>query len=76
MWYGFFFVHCARWFKLLGLWLKFPRLTIQMKAFKLYFPVVLFIMLYEVVLTFESMIKAFCVTILMKSTGPSSSKDD
>ena len=28
--------------------------TIQMKAFEQYFPVVLFIMLYKVVLTFES----------------------
>ena len=29
-------------------------MTIQMKATELYFPVVLFIMLYKVVLTFES----------------------
>ena len=29
-------------------------LTIQMKAIEQYFPVVLFIMLYKVVLTFES----------------------
>ena len=29
-------------------------MTIQMKAAELYFPVVLFIMLYQVVLTFES----------------------
>ena len=29
-------------------------MTIQMKATKQYFPVVLFIMLYKVVLTFES----------------------
>ena len=29
-------------------------MTIQMKATEQYFPVVLFIMLYEVVLTFES----------------------
>ena len=31
-----------------------PGVTIQMKATELYFPVVLFIMLYKVVLTFES----------------------
>ena len=30
-------------------------MTIQMKAAEQYFPVVLFIMLYKVVLTFESM---------------------
>ena len=30
-------------------------MTIQMKATKQYFPVVLFIMLYKMVLTFESM---------------------
>ena len=29
-------------------------MTIQMKAFEQYFPVVLFIILYQVVLTFES----------------------
>ena len=29
-------------------------MTIQMKATELYFPVILFIMLYKVVLTFES----------------------
>ena len=37
-------------------------MTIQMKATEQYFPVVLFIMLYKVVLTFES------VTIQMKAT--------
>ena len=30
------------------------KLTIQMKGLKQYFPVVLFVMLYKVVLTFES----------------------
>ena len=34
--------------------MKSLHLTIQMKAPKQYFPVVLFIMLYKVVLTFES----------------------
>ena len=35
--------------------MKSYGVTIQMKATKQYFPVVLFIMLYKVVLTFESM---------------------
>ena len=34
--------------------MKSYSVTIQMKAAKKYFPVVLFIMLYKVVLTFES----------------------
>ena len=34
--------------------MKSYSVTIQMKATELYFPVVLFIMLYKVVLTFES----------------------
>ena len=34
--------------------MKFYGVTIQMKAIKQYFPVVPFIMLYKVVLTFES----------------------
>ena len=34
--------------------MKFYGVTIQMKATEQYFPVVLFIMLYKVVLTFES----------------------
>ena len=34
--------------------MKSSSLTIQMKATEQYFPVVLFIMLYKVVLTFES----------------------
>ena len=46
---------CTRWFyKLLSLWMKSYGVTIQMKATEQYFPVVLFIMLYKVVLTFES----------------------
>ena len=39
-----------------------------MKAAEQYFPVVLFIMLYKVVLTFESVIKSKSVTIQMKAT--------
>ena len=34
--------------------------TIQMKATKQYFPVVLFIMLYKVILTFESVGETVC----------------
>ena len=34
--------------------MKFSGVTIKMKATEKYFPVVLFIMLYKVVLTFES----------------------
>ena len=35
--------------------MKYSSVTIQMKAIEQYFPVVLFIMLYKVVLTFESL---------------------
>jgi len=38
----------------LSLWMKSLTVTIQMKAIEQYFPVVLFIVLYKVVLTFES----------------------
>ena len=38
----------------LSLWIKSKSVTIQMKATEQYFPVVLFIMLYKVVLTYES----------------------
>ena len=41
----------------LSLWLKSISLTIQMKAIGQYFPVVLFMVLYKVVLTFESVDK-------------------
>ena len=40
--------------KLLSLWMKSYGVTIEMKATEQYFPVVLFIMLYKVVLTFVS----------------------
>ena len=45
---------CTRWFQILSLWVKSLSVTIQMKAIEQYFPVMLFIMLYKVVLTFES----------------------
>ena len=38
----------------MSLWVKSWSVTIQMKATEQYFPVVFFIMLYKVVLTFES----------------------
>ena len=38
----------------MSLWTKSYGVTIQMKTTEPYFPVVLFIMLYKVVLTFES----------------------
>ena len=44
----------TKWFKLFSPWMKSYDVTIQMKATEQYFPVVLFIMLYKVVLTFES----------------------
>ena len=43
-------------------------MTIQTKATEQYFPVVVFIMLYKVVLTFESVDEMLkCVTIQMKA---------
>ena len=44
----------SKLFWILSLWKKSYGVTIQMKATEQYFPVVLFIMLYKVVLTFES----------------------
>ena len=38
----------------MSLWMKSYGVTIQMKATEQYFPLVMFIMLYKVVLTFES----------------------
>ena len=53
----------------MSLWTKFQSVIIQMKATELYFPVVLFIMLYKVVLTFESVDEILqSVTIQMKAT--------
>ena len=45
---------CTRWFQLLSLRMKSWSVTIQMKATEQYLPVVLFIILYKVVLTFEA----------------------
>ena len=52
----------------MSLWIKFQSVTIQMKATEQYFPVVLFIMLYKVILTFESVEKYYSVIIQMKAT--------
>ena len=43
-------------------------MTIQMEATKQYFPVVLFIMLYKVVLNFEYVDETLGETIYMKAT--------
>ena len=37
----------------MSLWMKSKSVTIQMKATEQYFPVVLFVILYKVVLTFD-----------------------
>ena len=42
------------------LWMKSYGVTIQMKATEQYFPVVLLIKLYKVVLTFESVDEILC----------------
>ena len=53
----------------MSLWMKSYGVTIQMKATEQYFPVVLFIMLYKVALTFESVDEILqSVTIQMKAT--------
>ena len=44
--------------KLLSLWIKSYEVIIQMKATEQFFPVVLFIMLYKVVLNFQSVDEA------------------
>ena len=46
--------------------MKYLSVTIQMKATKQYFPVALFIMLYMVVLTFQSVDEVFfsCSTLI------------
>ena len=48
--------------------MKSLSVTIEMKATKQYFPVVLFIMLYEVVLTFEFVNEILSGTIQVKTT--------
>jgi len=57
-----------RWFSLPSLWMKFVSVTIQMKATEQYFPVVLLIMLYKMVLTFESVDKILSEAIQLKAT--------
>ena len=52
----------------MSLWIKSQSVAIQIKATEQYFPVVLFIMLYKVVLTFESVNKILSVTIQIKAT--------
>ena len=47
--------------------MKSHGVTIQMKATEQYFPVVLFIMLCKVILTFESVDEILCVTIQTKA---------
>ena len=44
----------TRWFQRLSLWIKSYGVTIHMKATEQYFPVVLFVTLYKVVLDFKS----------------------
>ena len=47
------FIMLSIWSLLLSLWMKSLTVTIQMKATEQHFPVVLFITLFKVVLTFE-----------------------
>ena len=48
--------------------MKSYGVTIQMKATEQYFPVVLFIILYNVVLNLSLQMKSFGMTIQMKAT--------
>ena len=48
--------------------MKSSSVTIQTKATEQYFPVVLFILLYKVIQTFESVDKTYSMTIQMKAT--------
>ena len=52
----------------MNLWTKSNGVTIQLKATEQYFPVVLFIVLYKVVVTFESVDESYDVTTQMKAT--------
>lgn len=47
------FITLSRWSLLLSLWMESLTVTIQTKATEQHFPVVLFITLFKVVLTFE-----------------------
>ena len=51
---GYYAVQGGSNFWVLSLWMKSYGVTIQIKATEQYFPVVLFIKLYKVILTFES----------------------
>ena len=53
---------------MVDIWNSLVRLTIQKKATERYFPVVLFIILYKVFFTFESVDEIPSMTIQMKST--------
>ena len=48
---------CTRWFQVLSLCIKSLNVTTEMTAINQYFHVELFIMLYKVVLAFESVHK-------------------
>ena len=50
-------------------------MTIQLKATEPYFPVVLFIMLYKVILSFEPLDEILSVNISMKATAHYSCSD-
>ena len=52
----------------MSLWMKSYGVTIQMKATEQYFSVVLFIMLYKVALTFESVDEILKCDHLVKAT--------
>ena len=51
----------------MSLWIKSYGVTIQMKATEQYFPVVLFVMLYKVVLDSESVDEILCCDHLNES---------
>ena len=51
---GSFLLCCTRWFQRLTMVMKFLSVTIHIKAIEQFFLFVLFIMLYKILLTFES----------------------
>ena len=53
---------------MVDIWNSLVRLTIQKKATGKYFPVVLFIIMYKVFLTFASVDEISSMTIQLKST--------
>lgn len=58
----------VRLFWLLSLQWKSHSVTIQIEVTKEYFPLMLFIILYKVFLTFKSWMKSYGMTIQMKAT--------